>query len=41
MQISPRQGNQMLASFAESNAFAEIPAGASLEAGDIADAFLF
>lgn len=41
MQISPRQGNQMLASFAESNAFAEIPAGASLGAGDIADAFLF
>ena len=41
MRISPRQGNQMLASFAESNAFAEIPAGASLKPGDTADAFLF
>lgn len=41
MRISPRQGNQMLASFAEANAFAEIPAGASLRPGDTADAFLF
>ena len=40
MKITARQGNQMLSSLAGSNAFAEIPAGASCGAGEIVDAFL-
>lgn len=40
MKISGGQGNQVLSSLAGSNAFAEIPAGASVQAGEAVDAFL-
>lgn len=40
MIIPERQGNQMLASLAGANAFAEIPAGGTLRAGETAEAFL-
>ena len=40
MEITGRQGNQVLSSLAGSNAFAEIPAGASVRAGQEVDAFL-
>lgn len=40
MEITGGQGNQVLSSLAGSNAFAEIPAGMSAEAGEAVDAFL-
>ena len=40
MEITGGQGNQVLSSLAGSNAFAEIPAGMSVRAGESVDAFL-
>lgn len=40
VQLSERQGNQMLHSFSGANVFVEIPAGRELRKGDTADAFV-
>ena len=40
MQPAAGQGNQMLSTLAGSNAFAEIPAGTTVQAGETVDAFL-
>ena len=40
MRIAVGQGNQILSSLAGSNAFAEIPAGETIEEGETAEAFL-